>query len=188
LRGLSSAYRSAQVKAVHQEAHFFRKKVIECFKSGGKSNNDAWKSNSPSTIKGKGSSKPLIDKGDLIGSVGVVKAAVDTFFVGVPNNARSKSGTSYVKIGAVHEFGKVITMKITRKQWRWFMANAKKLGPGKGSGGAKPKFRPGAILTIKIPERSFLRSTRDAHFGGGKSLRRVKERMVTLLASKGVGT
>lgn len=197
LPGMAEAYKRAQIKAVRQEAELFRKKVIQCFKTGGKSNNIAWRPNTQSTVRGKGSSKPLIDKGDLHGSITIIQAAIDTFFCGVPNNARSKDGTKYVKIGAVHEFGKVITMKITKKQHRWYMANMHKLGGGSGGGGAVPKFRPGAVLTIKIPKRSFLVSTRDAHFGGEKSRKRIQGRIAkfmrratkgTLQTAKGGGT
>jgi phage gpG-like protein len=188
LPGMAAAYADAQKKAVNQEAQLFRRRVVECFKSSGKTNGISWRPNSPSTVNAKGSSKPLIDKGDLWGSVTIIKVSDDTFFCGVPNNARSKDGTKYVKIGAVHEFGKVITMKITRKQWRWFMANAKRLGPGNGSGGAKPKFRPGAVLTIKIPERSFMRSTRDAHFQTEKSRKRIQGRIAKFMRTATQGT
>lgn len=196
LPGMADKYRDAQIMAVRQEAEFFRKKVIECFKTGGKSSNIAWKPNAPSTIRAKGSSKPLIDSGDLVGSVTIIQASTDTFFCGVPNNARSKKGKPFVKIGKVHEFGKTITMKISKKQHGWMMANIKKLGGGKKSGGSSGTFKVGGTLKIIIPARSFLRSTRDAHFGGEKSRRRVQGRVAkfmrratngTLSAAKGGG-
>lgn len=54
--------------------------------------------NSPMTIARKGSSKPLIDKGDLVGSITYQVVDSNNVFIGV------KKGKE-VNIAAVHEFG-----------------------------------------------------------------------------------
>ena len=54
--------------------------------------------NSPMTIARKGSSKPLIDKGDLVGSITYQVIDANNVFVGI------KRGKE-VNIAAVHEFG-----------------------------------------------------------------------------------
>ena len=65
------------------------------------------------TIDRKGSSKPLIDKGDLIGSVTYELPSRDTVFIGVKKASKNKDGTSEANIAAVHEFG--CTIPVTPK-------------------------------------------------------------------------
>ena len=62
--------------------------------------------NSPMTIARKGSSKPLIDKGDLVGSITYQVVDANNVFVGV------KKGNE-ANIAAVHEFG--CTIQVTPK-------------------------------------------------------------------------
>ena len=62
--------------------------------------------NSPMTTARKGSSKPLIDKGDLVGSITYQVVDANNVFVGV------KKGKE-VNIAAVHEFG--CTIQVTPK-------------------------------------------------------------------------
>lgn len=59
----------------------------------------------PKTIKAKGSSKALIDLGDLMRSIKAQKVRPSTYVVGVHRSARSKSGVKLVLIGKVHEEG-----------------------------------------------------------------------------------
>lgn len=151
LPGLAGEYRDAQIKATRQEAELFRKRVLEAFKTSGRSSNVTWQANEPSTIRRKKSDKPLIDKGDLIGSVTIIEVGPGEFFAGVPNNARSPSGR-LTQIGKVHEFGQVIVQKLKK-----------------------------GVRVIKIPERSFLRSTKAAHFDGGKSRKRVQARVAKFM-------
>ena len=67
--------------------------------------------NSPMTIARKGSSKPLIDKGDLVGSITYQVIDADNVFVGV------KKGKE-INIAAVHEFG--CTIQVTPKMRAYF--------------------------------------------------------------------
>ena len=57
--------------------------------------------NSPLTIARKGSSKPLIDKGDLVGSITYQVIDSENVFIGVKKGKEAN-------IAAVHEFGCVI--------------------------------------------------------------------------------
>ncbi len=67
-----------------------------------------------STIEAKGSTKPLIDHGDLMGSVTARKIDHETWFVGIPGDAKSKdpkaAGVSVVTYARVHEYGAIIDM------------------------------------------------------------------------------
>lgn len=178
-RGMAGRFNRAMDQAVHQEAQNFRKHVLKAFKTSGNSNGKPWQKNEPWTIKRKRSSKPLIDKGDLFGSIVTMKVGDSAYFVGVPNNARSYKGEQLTKIGEVHEFGRVITMTVTKKQFYYIMNLLKKFGnTGKKSSGKK--LRIGGTLIIRIPERSFLRSTMDAHFKQAD----VEKRMMTFVAQK----
>ena len=68
--------------------------------------------NHPYTVAKKGSSKPLIDKGDLLGSVNYeVFDSANAVFVGVKKTV--KNGENVANIAAVHEFGCMI--KVTPK-------------------------------------------------------------------------
>ncbi len=92
-------------RATAQEAHLLRRMIVVGIRKqapGGVK----FKPLEPSTIKAKGSSKALIDKGDLIRSVNVQKFADGAvYFVGVHKMAAYKDGVSMANIAEVHEFG-----------------------------------------------------------------------------------
>jgi phage gpG-like protein len=165
-------------RAVKQEAHYYRKMVLKAFKTGGRSNGKAWEPNKASTAKRKKSSKPLIDRGDLRNSI-VVLSKGGTSWVGVPSNKRSQDGSRLVSIAGVHEFGKTIAIPVTAKMVKFLMAQLSEQGiaPSGGTG----SFRVGSVLIIKIPERSFLRATADAHFRGSQFEQRVLDRIAKIL-------
>lgn len=58
-----------------------------------------------STKARKGSSKALIDHGDLVRSINVTKVGGGDFFVGVHRNVTARDGQPMVNIAEVHEFG-----------------------------------------------------------------------------------
>jgi hypothetical protein len=62
------------------------------------------------TVEEKGSSKPLIDDGDLLGSVGLRVLAKDAVFVGV--HRKAEDGTD---IAAIHEREEGTRIKVTPK-------------------------------------------------------------------------
>jgi hypothetical protein len=61
--------------------------------------------NKPSTIKRKGSSTPLIDKGDLINSITSKLVTETSAFAGVLKTAKNRKNDSLVDIAAVHVKG-----------------------------------------------------------------------------------
>jgi phage gpG-like protein len=178
-KGMEQRFGRAMDTAVKREAQKFRNDVLKAFRTSGRSNGKPWQRNEPWTIKRKKSSKPLIDKGDLYGSIIVIPVQESTYFVGIPNNARSDNGEKMTRIGAVHEYGHVITMQVTSKQFKYIMGLLRKYGPT-GKKSSANKLRPGSTLVIRIPERSFLRETFKAHFKPGD----VEARMMNFVAQK----
>ena len=88
----------------------------------------------------KGSSKPLVDQGDLIGSISVKSLTPFSAFVGIMKGAKGKKGQNLVNIGKVHEYG--VTISVTDKMRGWF-----------GAQGAHLKKSTRAIV---IPKRAFI--------------------------------
>lgn len=134
VNAMAARYQRASARALKGEAQLFRRRVVEAFNSRGKSNGQAWVPNKPSTVRKKGSSKPLIDSGQLRNSIEVIDGPAGVF-VGVSSKVQRKGGGPLVNIAEVHEYGKVVA-----------------------------QARGGGIVLIKIPERSFLRATAKAHF------------------------
>lgn len=64
-----------------------------------------WPKLKPATIARKGSSKILIDKGDLLNAINYQIVDSFTFFVGVPKSAPDKDGEPIVQIAIIMEFG-----------------------------------------------------------------------------------
>lgn len=135
--GMSTRASAAMNAANKQEAHLFRALVVRAFNTRGKSNGTAWPKIAESTRKKKGSTKPLVDRGDLRNSV-VVVVQGDEAFVGVTSKTRNKKGELMANIAAVHEGGKTIVQK-----------------------------RGDKLTVIKIPKRSFLEATAKQHFKPG---------------------
>lgn len=71
----------------------------------------------------KGSSKPLIDNGDLLRSIDVDEVGHSTFFVGVNRNAPpSENGTEMVNLAEIHNNGTdPYTIQVTPKLRKFFM-------------------------------------------------------------------
>ena len=90
--------------------------------------------NSPLTIARKGSSKPLIDKGDLVGSITYQVIDSNNVFIGVKKGKEAN-------IAAVHEFGCVI--QVTPKMRAYLHYQGVHLKP--------------STQMIYIPPRPFLR-------------------------------
>ncbi len=92
-----------------------------------------WEPLQAATIARKGSSKMLIDKGDLLNSITFKAINPYSAFVGVLRTAsRKKSGDSLVNIARVHEFG-----------FMGYVTNSK----------------TGTTYFLRIPARSYLRPT-----------------------------
>jgi len=109
---------------------------------------------SPITVHLKGSSKALIDKGDLMRSIGTTKFGPTAYFVGVHRMKRHRSGRSLVNIAKIHEFGQVVIQKVTKKQERYFMALFIKGLWKRGGPGSLP--REGDTIMVRTPRREFV--------------------------------
>jgi hypothetical protein len=198
--------RGAMDRAVLQEAQFFRKKVVEGFRTqapGGKK----FKPLSPNTLmfrraQGFGGKKALIRTGSLRNSISVHKRNRPDgaeAFIGVLRTARTKDGKKLVNIAEVHEFGsKPIVIPVTPKMRAYVMALiAKKQRSGrdaqgrfikkgqKGKGGGGGGFKRG-FLIIQIPARPFIGPVARKYFRGAVAKARFQTRVQTLLAGSGL--
>ena len=153
LTGSVRKLQRATDRAVLQEAHFFRKKIVQGITKqapGGK----RFKKLARTTIrsrrfKGFGGRKVLIRTAELRNSVTVVRRTGGVF-VGVLKTARGKDGRSLVDVALVHEKGsRPIVIRITPKMRRFLAAMFK---------GRLKKTAAGfsGIIVVQIPKRPFL--------------------------------
>lgn len=180
--------RRALDRAIKQEAEEYVKQV----KTGVRKGSPGGKklaANRPLVVYRKRSNKPLINHGDLVGSVRVKRVRQMEYFAGVHRSATRRGkrgaggrftsggsgGTSLVNVAAVHEKGKIIVLRVTVRMQRWFFAELARAGkamkrrrssgtqpqPSRSSGKAIPRFKPGAILIIRLKPRPFLGPTFD---------------------------
>ena len=129
----SSALNSFLHKAAERVGNEGRSMVIQGIKSGAPGGMP-FKPLSPVTIANKGSSKPLINHGDLIGSVTYEVLDNNHVFIGVKKGQEAN-------IAAVHEFG--CTIRVTQKMRAYLHHNGIHLKT--------------STQYIHIPARPFLR-------------------------------
>lgn len=115
------------------------KKGIQSGAPGGKT----FEALSSFTTERKGSSKPLIDNGDLIGAVSYAPVGSSDVFIGVKRGVKRKGEDDVVDLAAVHEYG--CTIGVTPKMKVYLHYQGVHLSP--------------STKYIVIPERSFLRTT-----------------------------
>lgn len=149
-------FRRAVERAVLQEAHLYRKELVQGLTTG----SPGGKSLTPladSTLATRRASgirgtKPLIARGDLRRSITVVKGPAGSAFVGILRSARGRDGQLLVNVAQVHELGKVVVFRLTPKSRRFLAMMLRKAGiePRDGSGSQ-------GIVVVKIPARPFLR-------------------------------
>lgn len=148
--------RRAVDRAVLQEAHLYRKEVVQGLTSGSPGG-QRLAPLAPSTLatrraRGIRGTKPLIARGDLRRSIAVVRTPGGVF-VGVRRTAHSRDGGRLVDIARVHEFGKVVVFRMTERSRRYVAMVLRQAGvPPTGTGGG-----PGGIVVTRIPARPFLR-------------------------------
>jgi phage gpG-like protein len=107
------------------------------------------------TIKRKGSSKALIDHGDLIGSINAKMITNDglMWFVGVNRGKRNRTGNDLVNIAEIHEFGapkaKIPARPFLRPEyWKWTRNLEKRLVERIASNLGTPKGMRDAISDV----------------------------------------
>ena len=106
------------------------------------------------------STKPLIQTGDLLNSVRVVRQGSGKAFIGVLRTARGRDGKSLWNLARIHEFGVgPKAVKMTDKQRKWLMAMLRRVGvkPQHATGG-------GGVHIIKIPARPFIRPVFELYY------------------------
>lgn len=156
---LPGRFEVAVKRALLQEAHDMRGKLVKNITSGGALAGAPFAALSPWTLairrfKGFGGTKPLIRTGSLRNSISVVQLASGGVFVGIRRQAKGAGGQSLVNLAELHEFGKTFTMHMTPKMRRFLAAAAKAAGlpfGGGGKGGGSP-----GLITITIPARPFM--------------------------------
>jgi len=110
--------------------------------------------NAASTVKGKGSSKTLIESAKMRNSVQVVWNGKFDAFIGIPTKARK----STANLADIHENGRIIVQQMTDKQRKFLHV---KLGGGGGGGGT-------GVIVIHIPARPFIKPVFAAYKGDAK--------------------
>jgi phage gpG-like protein len=91
-------------QAMRRNAQVIRRNIVLGVRKG----RAEWPPLATATILRKRSSAPLVDTGDMRNSVSVIDQG-NSVFVGVPRSVKNRDGTELVRIGAVHEFGAVIS-------------------------------------------------------------------------------
>ena len=94
------------------------------------------------TAEAKGSTKPLIDHGDLVGSITHETPDINTVWIGVKKASAGRNG-NMANIAAVHEFG--CTIRVTPRMRAYLHFRGLHLRP--------------ETEYIRIQERSLLRAT-----------------------------
>ena len=102
LRALEPLLKRNLTKATFANAVHARDTMRRFIRDQGPGQN--WPPLKPRTVARKGSSKMLIDHGDLIGSIGYRKLMAAGFFVGVPRGVKRK-GKDIFRIAIVSEYG-----------------------------------------------------------------------------------
>lgn len=87
---------------------FYVRQIKMNIQSGGKLAGAPFKKLSPITIKIKGSTKPLLDTGDMMGSVVPVYIDENAGFVGLKRGDVHKKGGDVADIAEIHEFGALV--------------------------------------------------------------------------------
>lgn len=174
--------RVAMNRAVLQEAHFFRRKVVEGFRTqapGGV----PFRPLSPITLairrfRGFGGTKALTVRGDLRNSITVFNRMTSNgaeAWVGVKRSARGRDGQDLHNIAKIHEFGsRPIVIPVTEAMRKFFFAAMNRAGMtgGGGSGGFKRGF-----IIVQIPARPFLQPVADRYFNGPQAAARFQARI-----------
>jgi len=149
-------FRQAMERAVLQEAHLYRKEIVQGLTRGSPGGQTfaplAETTLATRRARGMRGTKPLIARGDLRRSVVVVKGPFGGAFVGILRTARGRDGQRLVNVAQVHEFGKVVAFRLTPKSQAFVASMMRKAGveprEGKSAGG---------IVVVTIPARPFLR-------------------------------
>lgn len=170
---MQGKFERAVERAVLQEAHFLRGKMVRGLASGSPGGSK-FAPLSPLTLAlrkagGFGGSKPLNRTGTLRRSISVVKVPGNRYgaFVGVLRKAKSTDGSSLANVGQIQEFG--ATIPVTDKMRRFIAAKLREAGiempRAERASGAfiGPAMASGATRTFRIPPRPFINPVLRVH-------------------------
>jgi hypothetical protein len=152
LSDIETRFQKATEKAVLQEAHYLRGKMVQNITTGGQTAGQPFAPPSPTTLiirrfLGFGGTKPLLVSGAMRSAITVIKTTGGVF-VGIKRAAKGTKGG--VNLAELHEFGGgPWTRPMTPKQRRFLAAAFAAAGQKFGQGG-------GGVLKIRIPARPFI--------------------------------
>lgn len=144
----------------------YKKKVLNTMKTEGRSAGVRWEPLKASTRATKKGRKLLLDTYRLRRSLKVWKAD-GGFYVGYQaKKSFNDRGVDMAVIAQTHEEGRTMRILVTEQMVKAFLAKLAKYGKNTKAGISKGKMKVGSIMVIKIPARSFLKSTYEASFKG----------------------
>lgn len=167
LTGGAQRVKRAIDRAVLQEAHFMRSKIVEGLRDQAPAG-QRFRPLAPSTLairrfKRFRGTKALINRGDLRNSIAVHRDGGNAF-VGVLRSARGRSGQPLANVAELNEFGsRPIVIRVTPKMRRFLAAALKGSGGGGGGGGGGGTGGIG-IIVVQIPARPFIRPIVEKHY------------------------
>lgn len=149
MRGIEAKYDRAVTRGLNRVGVYVRDKIKRGIRDqapGGKQ----FAPLHPATIAAKGSSKALINNGDMVGAITYKITSPEQVFVGLLRTAKNKQGEELANLGHIHEYGRIV--KVTPKMRGY-------LGAVLGI-----HLKPDTIA-ITIPARPFLQPVLDAEKG-----------------------
>lgn len=172
--------RDAIHRAVLQEAHFLRGKIIEGLDSqspGGRRIDPLADSTlAVRRFLGFRGTKALIRRADLRNGFTVRSPGHAQAFIGVLRSARGRDGHMLANVAEVQEFGsRPIVIPITPKMRRFLAAALGKQGGSGGGGGGT------GIIVTRVPARPFIRPVIEKYGSPDQLRQRFAERLVRLL-------
>lgn len=182
LRTFGPEFATMRTKALRAEAEFFKAKIIEGIQSqspGGR----PLKPLSPYSVMmrqflGYKGEKALIQRGDLLRSIGIQQSGRDRFYVGVKRGATSSDGKDLVTIAEIQEKGAgPFVVKITPKMRAFLAMVFRKMNKTGSPGGKGGK----GYMLITIPPRPFMGPVFDKYGEPGRARARMLQRFSVLL-------
>jgi hypothetical protein len=167
--------KTALALSIKSEAVLAAKHMRKCIVTGGKSNGVKWPKLSPWTAKAKGSTSKLRETRVLFASIKARRVGVK-WVAGPSPTGGYINGKTIEQITQIHEEGAMYWVEVTRRMAAFLAIRAKELNIAPKKSG---KIPVGASMLIVIPKRSFIQSTKDAHFGTLKVTKRFVTRTFT---------
>lgn len=164
LKRANANVQQAVRRAVLQEAHYARAKIVEGFREqapGGK----RWAPLSPFTLaarvaRGFRGTKALIDRGDLRNSITVLERP-EGAFVGVLRQATGADGKSLYNVAVIHEQGAGPIIIPVSPQMRRYLHWKFRAG---GMSDPPTYGNPVEVIVVIIPPRPFIGPVFDRYF------------------------